>query len=49
MSKLDFRIDGREIRGYFTSLAGYLTQTAVTAGSGEALELAEAITNQSLI
>ncbi len=43
MSKLDFRIDGREIRSYFTTLSGYLTHTAVTGASGEAIELAEAI------
>lgn len=43
MSKLDFRIDSREIRSYFTTLSGYLTHTAVTGASGEAIELAEAV------
>jgi D-sedoheptulose 7-phosphate isomerase len=43
MSKLDFRIDNRAIRSYFTTLSGYLTHTVVTAASGEAIELAEAV------
>ncbi len=43
MSKLDFRIDSREIHSYFKALSGYLTHTAVTAASGEAIELAEAV------
>jgi len=43
MSQIDFRVGTREVRNYFTSLASYLTQAAVTSGSGEAIELAEAI------
>ncbi len=43
MSKLDFRIDSREIRSYFTTLSGYLTHTRVTTTSGEVVELAEAV------
>ena len=43
MSKLDFRIDSREIRSYFTTLSRYLTHTTVTTTSGEAIELAEAV------
>jgi D-sedoheptulose 7-phosphate isomerase len=43
MSKIDFRVDSREVRNYFTTLAGCLTQTVVTSGSGQAIELAEAI------
>src|SRR5207249_6344839 len=43
MSKLDLQINSREIRRYFTSLSGYLTDTAVTSASGEPLELAQAV------
>ncbi len=43
MSKLDFQVSGREIRGYFTTLASFLTETGVTSGSGEVLELADAV------
>src|ERR1700686_3988103 len=43
MSKLDFRVDGREIRRYFTALSGYLVQGSVTSASGDALEMAEAV------
>jgi D-sedoheptulose 7-phosphate isomerase len=43
MSKLDFRIDSREIRSYFTALSTYLTETAVTSRSGEPLDMAEAV------
>jgi D-sedoheptulose 7-phosphate isomerase len=43
MSKRDFLIDDREIRGYFTALAGYLARTVVTSTSGEAVGMAEAI------
>ena len=43
MSKLDFRVDNREIRRYFTALSGYLTDTAVTTLSGGALDIAEAV------
>jgi D-sedoheptulose 7-phosphate isomerase len=43
MSGSDFRVDSREICSYFTVLSEYLTETAVTSASGEALELAEAV------
>jgi D-sedoheptulose 7-phosphate isomerase len=43
MSKLDFRVDNREVRRYFTALSGYLTDTAVTTLSGQALDMAEAV------
>ena len=43
MSELDFRVDSREICSYFTILSEYLTETAVTSASGEALGLAEAV------
>jgi D-sedoheptulose 7-phosphate isomerase len=43
MSKSDFHVNSREIRGYFMTLAGFLTETAVTSGSGAAVELADAV------
>jgi D-sedoheptulose 7-phosphate isomerase len=43
MSKLDFRVDSREISRYFTALSGYLVQARVTSGAGEPLDMAEAI------
>jgi len=43
MSKLDFRIDSREIRRYFTALSGYLVQASVTSVSGDPLDMAEAV------
>src|SRR5882762_2823226 len=43
MSKLDFRVDSREIRRYFTTLSGHLVQAAVTSASGTPIEMAEAI------
>jgi D-sedoheptulose 7-phosphate isomerase len=43
MSKLDFRVDSREIRRYFTALSGYLVRASVTAASGEPLDMAEAV------
>jgi D-sedoheptulose 7-phosphate isomerase len=43
MSKLDFRVDGREIRRYFTTLSGHLVQAAVTSASGAPMEMAEAV------
>jgi D-sedoheptulose 7-phosphate isomerase len=43
VSKIDFRVDNREIGRYFTTLSGYLTQTAVTNASGATMDLAEAI------
>jgi D-sedoheptulose 7-phosphate isomerase len=43
MSKLDFRVDSREIRRYFTALSGYLVQASVTSASGDPLEMAEAV------
>lgn len=43
MSKLDFRVDNREVRRYFTALSGYLTDTTVTTRSGQGLDMAEAV------
>jgi D-sedoheptulose 7-phosphate isomerase len=43
MSKLDFRVDGREIRRYFTTLSDHLVQAAVTSASGAPIEMAEAV------
>jgi len=43
MSKLDFRIDSREIHRYFTALSGYLVQASVTSASGVPIEMAEAV------
>lgn len=43
MSESDVRIDCGEICRYFTVLSGYLTETAVTSASGEAVDLAEAV------
>ena len=43
MSKIDFRVDNREINRYFTALSGYLTHTAVTNASGAPIEMSEAI------
>jgi D-sedoheptulose 7-phosphate isomerase len=43
VSKIDFRVDSHEIGRYFTTLSGYLTQTAVTNVSGATMDLAEAI------
>src|SRR5579864_6896914 len=43
MSKLDFRVDNREIRRYFTTLSDHLVQAAVTTGSGAPIEMAEAV------
>jgi len=43
MSKLDFRVDSREIRRYFTTLSGHLVQAAVTSASGAPIEMAEAV------
>jgi D-sedoheptulose 7-phosphate isomerase len=45
MSTLEFRISDREIRDYFATLSGYLTETTVNLISGEQIELADA-TNQ---
>jgi D-sedoheptulose 7-phosphate isomerase len=43
MSKSDFHVKSREIRGYFMTLAGFLNETAVTSGSGAAVEMADAV------
>jgi len=43
MSKLDFRVDSREIRRYFTTLSGHLVQAAVTSASGAPIEMSEAV------
>jgi D-sedoheptulose 7-phosphate isomerase len=39
----DFKVDNREVRRYFTALAGYLAQTAVTSLSGQVVDMAEAV------
>jgi D-sedoheptulose 7-phosphate isomerase len=43
MSKLDVQIDDREIRRYFTTLSGYLSETAATSAAGQTIELAQAV------
>ena len=43
MTKLDFRVDAREVNGYFTSLARHMTEVTVTTASGSALDLAETV------
>jgi len=43
MSKLDFRIDSRELRRYFTTLSAHLVQASVTSASGVPIEMAEAV------
>src|ERR1700730_15270246 len=43
MAKLDFKVDSREIRRYFTALSGYLGQATVTSSSGQPLDMAEAV------
>jgi D-sedoheptulose 7-phosphate isomerase len=43
MSKPDFRVDGREIRRYFTTLSDHLVGAAVTSVSGGSVEMADAI------
>jgi D-sedoheptulose 7-phosphate isomerase len=43
MSKLEFRVDSREIRRYFTTLSGHLVQAAVTSAAGAPIEMAEAV------
>lgn len=48
MSTLDFDIESREIRNYFTTLSKYLTQTAVTSVAGQILDLDEAV-NQVIV
>jgi D-sedoheptulose 7-phosphate isomerase len=43
MSKHDFRVDGGEVRRYFSALSGYLLQATVTAAAGEPLDMADAV------
>jgi D-sedoheptulose 7-phosphate isomerase len=43
VSKIDFLVDSREINRYFATLSDYLTQTAVSAASGEPIGMAEAM------
>src|ERR1019366_3211583 len=43
MPNLDFRVDDREIRRYFTTLSDHLVNAAVTSGAGEALPMFEAV------
>jgi D-sedoheptulose 7-phosphate isomerase len=42
MTKFDNAVSSREIRGYFTTLAGFLNETAVTSASAIALDMADA-------
>jgi D-sedoheptulose 7-phosphate isomerase len=44
MSKLDFSVDGRELRNYFNMLSRHLIETEVTLARGEKVDLAEAVT-----
>src|SRR3978361_2185171 len=43
MSKHDFRVDGGEVRRYFTALFGSVCPSAVPAAAGEPLDMAEAV------
>src|SRR5262245_5480525 len=43
MSKIDFRVDGPELRTYFTALSRYLVEAQVTLARGETLDLADAV------
>jgi D-sedoheptulose 7-phosphate isomerase len=43
MSKLDFRVDQREIRRYFTTLSDRLVNAEVTSAAGAAIDMAEAV------
>jgi D-sedoheptulose 7-phosphate isomerase len=43
MSKLDSTVSGREIHSYFTTLAGFLTETAVTSSVGANIDMADAV------
>src|SRR5580658_847200 len=43
MSKVDFRVDNREVRRYFAALSDYLRGADARTSSGQSLELAEAV------
>jgi D-sedoheptulose 7-phosphate isomerase len=43
MSTPDFRVDGREVRRYFSALSGCLVDAAVTTSSGHSLDMGEAV------
>jgi D-sedoheptulose 7-phosphate isomerase len=43
MSLLDFRVDDREIRRYFTTLSDHLVDAGATSAAGQALPMAEAV------
>jgi D-sedoheptulose 7-phosphate isomerase len=43
MSKLDFRVDSREISRYFSTLSDHLARARVTSGAGEPLDMGEAV------
>jgi D-sedoheptulose 7-phosphate isomerase len=43
MSSLDFRVDDREMRRYFTTLSDHLVDAAVTSAAGQPLAMAEAV------
>jgi hypothetical protein len=43
MSKLEFRVDSREVRRYFTALSEHLKDTVVTTASSQSLDMGEAV------
>lgn len=43
MSKLDFRVDSREISRYFSTLSDHVARVRVTSGAGEPLDMGEAV------
>ena len=43
MATLDFGVENREIRSYFTALSRNLIETSVTSGAGNILDLDEAV------
>jgi D-sedoheptulose 7-phosphate isomerase len=43
MSKINSTISNREIHSYFTTLAGFLTETAVTSAAGATIDMSDAI------
>jgi D-sedoheptulose 7-phosphate isomerase len=43
MANLDFRVDDREIRRYFTTLSDHLVDASATSAAGQAFTMAEAV------
>jgi D-sedoheptulose 7-phosphate isomerase len=43
MPNLEFRVDDREIRRYFTTLSDHLVDAAATSAAGQAVPMAEAV------